>query len=352
MVTALATDFAALDETQVVILRDIRRALPPLPRMHVRNVSDVDQYRAAFDQETARADWTLVIAPEPGGHLVERVERVNRCGGRLLGPGTAIARLASDKHATAKHLAKAGVPIPEGARLSPDGSVPAVLTGPVVIKPCDGAGSQGVRRLDWPRPADEWPHDPRKWRIEKFYPGRAASVAFLCGPGGLVPLAPCAQMLSDDGHFRYLGGRLPLAPALAERARDIARRAVATLPEPLGYLGVDLVLGADPSGRDDVVIEINPRLTTSYIGLRVATRDNAGGCRRSHTRAIVCARGGGIHRRRDHRSRLFPRRAIVSSTTRPGRHSAYARAGRRRGSCSFLRYGGCVIFCCFSLPSE
>jgi predicted ATP-grasp superfamily ATP-dependent carboligase len=49
---------------------------------------------------------------------------------------------------------------------------------------------------------------------------------------------------------------------------------VATLPTPLGYLGVDLVLGDDPSGADDRVIEINPRLTTSYVGLRAAALCN------------------------------------------------------------------------------
>jgi hypothetical protein len=35
-----------------------------------------------------------------------------------------------------------------------------------------------------------------------------------------------------------------------------------------------MVLGDDPDGGDDCVIEINPRLTTSYAGLRVAARTN------------------------------------------------------------------------------
>jgi hypothetical protein len=42
----------------------------------------------------------------------------------------------------------------------------------------------------------------------------------------------------------------------------------------MGYLGVDLVLGNDPAGSGDVVIEINPRLTTSYVGLRALSRVN------------------------------------------------------------------------------
>ena len=43
------------------------------------------------------------------------------------------------------------------------------------------------------------------------------------------------------------------------------------MPNCFGYAGVDVVLGDD--GRD-WVIEINPRLTTSYIGLRALAETN------------------------------------------------------------------------------
>ena len=111
-------------------------------------------------------------------------------------------------------------------------------------------------------------------RLERFCPGTPASVALLCGPRQRVFLPPCHQRLSEDGEFRYLGGDCPLTPHLAERARSLALRAVATLPEPRGYLGVDLVLGEHSDGSDDVVIEINPRLTTSYVGLRRLAEQN------------------------------------------------------------------------------
>jgi predicted ATP-grasp superfamily ATP-dependent carboligase len=102
----------------------------------------------------------------------------------------------------------------------------------------------------------------------------AASVALLCGKGARAPLAPCAQRLSDDGRFRYLGGKLPLAGGLAARATTLATRALDAMPVAVGYVGVDLVLGRDPHGSEDVVIEINPRLTTSYVGLRAAADVN------------------------------------------------------------------------------
>jgi len=101
-----------------------------------------------------------------------------------------------------------------------------------------------------------------------------ASIAFLCGPGVVCPLVPCEQRLSTDGRFTYLGGRLPLPPDLADRTLGLGRRALAALPTALGYVGLDLVLGADPHGSEDYVIEVNPRLTTSYVGLRAASGAN------------------------------------------------------------------------------
>jgi predicted ATP-grasp superfamily ATP-dependent carboligase len=35
-----------------------------------------------------------------------------------------------------------------------------------------------------------------------------------------------------------------------------------------------MVLGREADGSEDCVIEVNPRLTTSYVGLRAATRSN------------------------------------------------------------------------------
>jgi tyramine---L-glutamate ligase len=72
----------------------------------------------------------------------------------------------------------------------------------------------------------------------------------------------------------YRGGSLIREPVLAERATSLALRAIETLPPALGYVGVDLVLGEAPDGSDDVVIEVNPRLTTSYVGLRAVMKQN------------------------------------------------------------------------------
>jgi hypothetical protein len=155
---------------------------------------------------------------------------------------------------------------------------------PVVLKPRHGAGSQGVRRIDsvegfsWDELGrDKLPDDD--WLIEQFVPGTAASVAVLCGPRGRFPLPAWRQRLSKDGRFRYLGGAYPLAEPLDARARRLAASAVTALGTAgghmvRGYIGVDLVLGDAVDGSQDAVIEINPRLTTSYVGLRRAAKFN------------------------------------------------------------------------------
>jgi predicted ATP-grasp superfamily ATP-dependent carboligase len=110
--------------------------------------------------------------------------------------------------------------------------------------------------------------------LQPFVPGRAASVAVLAGPAGRVPLQPAAQHLSDEGRFHYQGGALPMPPDLGVRARRLADAVVAAVPGLCGYLGVDLVMGEAADGAGDQVIEINPRLTTSYVGLRRLARFN------------------------------------------------------------------------------
>ena len=117
--------------------------------------------------------------------------------------------------------------------------------------------------------AHPWPR-----RLEVFHPGLAASVAFLCGPNHRIPLAACRQHLTQDGRFGYLGGSLLWETELAARATSLAQRALAVLPPAVGYVGVDLVLGNASDGSEDVIIEVNPRLTTSYVGLRAMTDDN------------------------------------------------------------------------------
>jgi len=273
MVTALAADFAAIDGTHVTLLRDTRLDDLVLPGCEVIDIHSSSHRLDEIERLAAEADHTLAIAPEFDDILLHTLRHVRQAGGRLLTPSQEFVALTSDKQQTALHLAKAGVPVPDAVVLSPDEEkLPADFTYPAVLKPVCGAGSQHMLLVVGPK--DEPPPYPWPRRLERYCPGMAASVAMLCGPTHRTPLPACRQNLSADGRFLYRGGSLIHETDLAQRATELADRAMEALPPALGYVGIDLVLGKAADGSEDFVIEVNPRLTTSYVGLRAATDDN------------------------------------------------------------------------------
>jgi tyramine---L-glutamate ligase len=231
-----------------------------------------------FRDVASSAEATLVIAPETAGILDTRCGWVESAGGRLLGPGAAARRTTASKCLLAALWDKHGVPTPPILFLGEQ--TPHVLEFPIVVKPDDGAGSQATFLVHSKEELDAaWRNGPREspgttFLAQRFVPGQAASIAFLMGPRACIPLVGAAQRLSDDNRLRYLGGSLPLPSPLEKRAAVLGRRAVQRVEGLRGFVGVDLVLGDAADGSLDYAIEINPRLTTSYIGLRMLTNDN------------------------------------------------------------------------------
>jgi tyramine---L-glutamate ligase len=272
MISALAADLLRIKGCRVSAMRDPRVLQLALPGCEVVDVLSRTSHREEIERLSAAADATILIAPEFDDILLKAARLSAGSGARLLSPGAEFVRVAADKQRTCERLAAAGVPVPAGRLLEADEPLPADTQYPAVLKPVKGAGSQDSYLVSGPfdaPPAYAWPR-----RLERYVPGLAASVAVLSGPNGRVALAPCKQRISEDGRLRYLGGELPLSAGLAERASALADLAVAAMPSVVGYVGVDLVLGREPDGSEDAVIEVNPRLTTSYVGLRTVATSN------------------------------------------------------------------------------
>ncbi len=279
MLASIVEDFARVEDCEVVTTLDERLIDRSLPARDVVRTRGDDA--PTFRQLAAESDWTLVVAPEFDHILFDRTRWVEECGGRLLGPTSLSVSITADKLTCERQLREAAVPTPQSlcvsleelrVRRRRDFHVSYVL------KPRDGAGSQCIflvrDRETLIDVIDTWTTEngPATALVQPFVPGLAVSIALLVGPTETTPLVPARQILSDDGRLRYLGGELPLPLELAERARHLGLRACGAIPGLRGYVGVDLVLG--DRNADDVVIEINPRLTTSYVGLRAYCRAN------------------------------------------------------------------------------
>jgi len=262
MLEALAADAAREPSLEVVALVEEGRAIDLPTRARVVPVpagADVDR----LVTEAREADWTVVVAPESDGVLAGLARAVRDAGGRLLAPAGGVIDAASDKQATIDALAARGVPVPAGRALAPGTVMPAEFHLPAARKARLGCGGEGLEILASPDVAPV----PVPTRLEAFVPGLPVGAACICGPRSTHVLPPMRQVFTASRQPRYLGSD-PLADAaLASRASALAVRAVAALGADGGWVGVDMILGPRSDGRDDRVLEVNPRLTTSFVGL-------------------------------------------------------------------------------------
>ena len=274
---ALVEDLAALQSHDIVTTADPRFPLRRAPR-GVEVVLAHDG-AAALDALFRRTDAAWLVAPETGGCLERLAARATRRGVRLLGPNPGAIRRAADKASLPSYLAKGGVPHPATCVVrSPAGALGAArrLGFPVVVKPGRGAGCAGVSLAR--READLYAaferaqraDDAKRVLVQRYVPGKPASVALLSDGRRSLVLAVSAQALAASPRFAYAGGETPLAHPQAGRAAALAQRACRSLPGLKGYVGVDVVL----TEAGAVVIEVNPRLTTAYLGIRAALAEN------------------------------------------------------------------------------
>jgi len=274
MLMALVTDAAKCHTLSLTVLADASAPLPIPPGTRGPQLVIVPPGEEAslLCREAAAHDWTLIVAPETDGILGRRVSAARASGGKVAASGREFLETASSKQATVLQLAAAGVPVPAGRLVAAGEPLPTGFHLPAVQKAVDGVGCDSFAVLaGQPAPVAI---DPR--RVEAFVPGVPVGVSCLCGPRGVTVLPPVLQHFSASQGFS--GGSVPVPPPLSRRAEELARRAIAALSRPgrtgdpslwqaAGWIGVDLILGAAGDGRGDRVLEVNPRLTTSFVGL-------------------------------------------------------------------------------------
>lgn len=269
MLQAVLLDFHAWSEVRTLATLDSRLAGSALTADQIV-VVEPRSYTATFAALLRRCDAALVIAPESAGTLARMTARVTLSGVPLLGSSAEGVSIAGDKWACSRRFASAGLPTPVTRRVThvSAASVAQGLGFPVVVKPLDGAGCVGVTlAVDDSSLADATRHPAlgtRDFLLQRYIPGAHASVSLLATGDRTLALSLNKQCIHIDGSFTYHGGVIPFEHPQGELALEVARDAVRTIPGLRGYVGVDLVLTDEAA----YLIEVNPRLTTSYVGLR------------------------------------------------------------------------------------
>ena len=269
MLRAIVADLSEVAE--VVVPVDPRIA--PSLADHCTSV-DIDPKRPLWGQWVAAAqdcDSALIVAPESNGVLAKGVAMLRAGGVDVMAGSGDFLRVASDKLQTAKVLVNAGIAHPlylaEGDRRF---KRQLQSCDRFVLKPRDGCGTREIRPFDsFDEARNELTED---LILQNWVDGRAISISLIAS-GARQTFLPAVQQVIDDQTYQYAGGRGPLEEEDQRRAAALASRAIAAMPPTArGFVGLDLLLGDRPS--EDYVIEINPRLTTSYVGLRKMIHGN------------------------------------------------------------------------------
>ena len=268
---ALLADLRTWGRFTVVTTRDRRLPTPGLDADRIVDLDHAVYPDVAARPRPRRAERPWSWRPESGGAL-ERVSALLADAGVLLlgSPPRAVA-VAADKWECHRRFVRAGLPTPPTVCVTPAGAEAAAarLGYPVVVKPLDGAGCDGVSLATDAPAAEGGPARPALSRaprvlVQRYVEGQAASVSLLVARGRSIALSLNGQRVRAGAPFAYDGGVASLPHPRSAEARQLARRAVALVPDLCGYVGVDLVLGEETCW----LIEINPRPTTSYVGLR------------------------------------------------------------------------------------
>jgi predicted ATP-grasp superfamily ATP-dependent carboligase len=264
MIRALVDDLTAIPGAEVTVLRDARLA-GDLPAS-IHTVHKAEEFWPAFRRAAGEADAVWPIAPEQEGILARITREVISSGRTLLGCRPDAVDIATSKRVTAEVLGCAGIPVIPV--YGGENAVPPEVNE-IVVKPDDGAGCQATRFFQHRTELREWlqAHPDPKRVLQPFVHGEARSLSILCCDGRARLLACNRQKVRIAGGAFHFDG--VSVNAISDRdgcCAELASRVARALPGLWGYCGVDFI---ETTGGP-MVVEVNPRLTTSYAGLRRA----------------------------------------------------------------------------------
>ncbi|HEY0267853.1 MAG TPA: ATP-grasp domain-containing protein [Methyloradius sp.] len=283
----LLEDLAEIAYVQVLTTYDARLAMPN-NAYKAMAISQADDVWQSWHQCIAESDAVWIIAPETDGILAKLTEMVEQQHKKLLGCGLDSIKVAASKYASYLAFIAADIPAIPTYRFSDFKDQPLTHCDGWVAKLDDGAGCEdsayfkaSLKLMDW----IETGKRAQSHIVQPYQEGTAASISMLCKDGKAWLLSCNSQKIDletqeDAAPFNYAGSTIN-GMAKYWQAFDIVSKQVATaLPALAGYVGIDLIVDASGKHAEDpaiYVLEINPRLTTSYVGLREATGVNIAG---------------------------------------------------------------------------
>jgi predicted ATP-grasp superfamily ATP-dependent carboligase len=287
MLRTIVSDFRKAEhEVTVLIDERLARLNPPLIANCIIPVSYPREPQRIIRKAAKTNDAIYVIAPETGQALQSMVRLAEQTGKISLNCKSSTIKKVGDKTLLYPTLEKNRLPTPKTIMLKINEdlaefkrAIKHKLSYPALFKPADGVSCAGLSIVNEDAQIEKAVAKIRKESSEKlfvaqeFVEGEAASVSVLSAKGKASSFSLNKQNInitSAKEVSSYEGGIVPLNHPLKNEAFAVAEKTVESFPGFVGYVGVDLVL----TENEIFVVDVNPRLTTSYIGLCKVTDFN------------------------------------------------------------------------------
>lgn len=280
MLRTLTADFRASGHTVSTTLDTrIAKMNPPLAADYAAPVTSICETQTKLRELSEQVDAAFIIAPETDGVLQALVELGAQTGAASLNCQAGAIKKVSDKAGFHEFMRHLGVPLPETKQFDVKDDVTEIseavrgsLSFPVVFKPVDGVSCEGIivarneAQVAGAVAKIKGQSSGKQFLAQKLIEGSAASVSLLSTGSSVVPISLNRQdviLETAEADSCYNGGAVPFNHPMQAEAFEVAEKIVRAVPGLRGYVGVDFVL----TNKEAVAIEVNPRLTTSYIGL-------------------------------------------------------------------------------------
>lgn len=285
MLGGVVADFRSSGH-HVTVLRDERLAGYglSLQASRVLRISGAGNACKVMQQANEYAEAALVIAPEEDQILQSLVQTVENQAMCSLNCSSKSIEQTTNKKQLTEHLKELNLPYPKTQTFSSLETTQTIakqvhdIELPLVVKPACGSGCGGVslvQNINQLEPAIEKikTHSKEDVLVQEFIEGVSASVSLICTEKQALPLSLNKQDLTiatPPEQSTYHGGCVPLNHPLKTKAFETAKQLAESFSGLRGYVGIDLLL----TEKDVYIMELNPRITTSYLGLRRTAQFN------------------------------------------------------------------------------
>jgi tyramine---L-glutamate ligase len=287
MLRSIVADFKAAGHEVTVLLDDrISKLNPPLDADFTVPILYSSEPQKFLSNISRVTDAVYIIAPETGQILQRLVQAIEAKRKICLNCTSESIEKVSNKATLNQHLNAAHITTPKTVILNfkddmakTDRTIKQKLAYPIVLKTLDGAGCSGMSIIKTEESLDAAVAKLQKnstapqFIAQNFINGLPASVSVISNGKKAVAISLNKQQITlaqPTEISQYIGGSVPLEHPLSAKACSIAERLVESIGGLQGYVGVDVVLSEDTV----FVVDVNPRLTTSYVGLHAVADFN------------------------------------------------------------------------------